>query len=147
MPTRDYASRAKPGAAFSGIVAREFFADGLLVIDYPRRTLSFSRKLALSPAAPGSLAYERAFRVPIAIGELQVEGNLDTGANVDIGYLPGPMPWLVGEKLRELGVEILNTDITGQCHQDRRLITGDSPLASNNIGKLAAEALLQEARA
>ena len=82
VPTRDYASRAKPGAAFSGIVAREFFADGLLVIDYPRRTLSFSRKLALSPAAPGSLAYERAFRVPIAIGELQVEGNLDTGANV-----------------------------------------------------------------
>lgn len=70
--------------------------------------------------------------------------SLDTGANIDIGYIPGPMPWLVGEKLRALGVEILNTGITGQCHQDRKLLTGDSPLASNNLGKLAADALLRE---
>ena len=54
------------------------------------------------------------------------------------------MPWLVGEKLKELGVEILNTDITGKCHRDRKLLTGDSPLASNNLGVLAAEALLRE---
>lgn len=64
--------------------------------------------------------------------------------NPDIGYMPGPMTWFVGEKLAELGVTILNGDITGKCHQDRKLITGDSPLASNNIGKLAAEALLRE---
>lgn len=64
--------------------------------------------------------------------------------NPDIGYMPGPMPWFLGEKLRELGVEILNNDITGQTHQDRKLITGDSPLASNNVGKVAAKALLQE---
>jgi molecular chaperone Hsp31 and glyoxalase 3 len=70
--------------------------------------------------------------------------SLDTGANIDIGYIPGPMPWLVGEKLRALGVEILNAGITGQCHQDRKLLTGDSPLASNNVGKLAVEALLRE---
>lgn len=70
--------------------------------------------------------------------------SLDTGANVDIGYIPGPMPWLVGERLRELGVEILNSDITGRVHKDRRLLTGDSPLASNNLGKLAAETLLAD---
>jgi molecular chaperone Hsp31 and glyoxalase 3 len=70
--------------------------------------------------------------------------SLDTGANIDIGYIPGPMPWLVGQKLKELGVEILNTDITGKCHQDRKLLTGDSPLASNNLGILAAETLLRE---
>jgi molecular chaperone Hsp31 and glyoxalase 3 len=70
--------------------------------------------------------------------------SLDTGANIDIGYIPGPMPWLVGEKLRALGVEILNTGITGQCHQDRKLITGDSPLASNKVGILAADSLLRE---
>lgn len=70
---------------------------------------------------------------------------LDRGANLEIGYMPGPMPWLVGEKLRELGVEILNHDITGKCHQDRKLLTGDSPLASNNLGIMAADALLQEA--
>lgn len=52
--------------------------------------------------------------------------------------------WLVGERLRALGVEILNTGITGQCHQDRKLITGDSPLASNKLGKLAADALLRD---
>jgi molecular chaperone Hsp31 and glyoxalase 3 len=69
---------------------------------------------------------------------------LDRGANVDIGYIPGPMPWLVGEKLQALGVEILNADITGACHQDRKLLTGDSPLASNNLGQLAAAALLRE---
>ncbi|ACB96113.1 glyoxalase III HchA [Beijerinckia indica] len=70
--------------------------------------------------------------------------SLDTGANVEIGYIPGPMPWLVGERLRELGVKILNSDITGKVHRDRRLLTGDSPLASNNLGKLAAETLLAD---
>ena len=70
------------------------------------------------------------------------------GANVVINFRnKAPRAEKLAAELRELGVEILNTDITGQCHQDRRLITGDSPLASNNIGKLAAEALLQEARA
>jgi hypothetical protein len=73
--------------------------------------------------------------------------SLDTGANLDIGYIPGPMPWLVGEKLQALGVGIVNAGITGQCHQDRKLITGDSPLASNKLGKLAADALLQAAGA
>lgn len=73
--------------------------------------------------------------------------SLDTGANIDIGYIPGPMPWLVGENLQNLGVEILNSGITGQCHQDRKLLTGDSPLASNNLGVLAADALLREAGA
>lgn len=63
--------------------------------------------------------------------------------NPDIGYMPGQMPWFVAEKLRELGVEVLNRDITGRCHQDRKLITGDSPLASNNLGVLAAETLLK----
>ncbi|MBQ1495452.1 MAG: protein deglycase HchA, partial [Acinetobacter sp.] len=29
-------------------------------------------------------------------------------------------------------------------HQDRKLLTGDSPLASNNLGKLAAETLLAD---
>ncbi|ENW96342.1 glyoxalase III HchA [Acinetobacter sp. NIPH 298] len=69
---------------------------------------------------------------------------LDTGANIDIGYMPGQLPWLVGESLEKLGVEILNKGITGQVHQDRKLLTGDSPLASNNLGKLAVNALLAD---
>jgi len=61
--------------------------------------------------------------------------------------MPGAMPWFVAEKLRALGVEVLNTDITGRCHQDCKLLTGDSPLASNNLGILAADALLRDAAA
>lgn len=69
--------------------------------------------------------------------------SLDTGANLDIGYLPGKMPWLVGERLRGLGLVPLNKGITGQTHRDRYVLTGDSPLASNALGKLAANALLE----
>ncbi|MDC4609235.1 protein deglycase HchA [Acinetobacter baumannii] len=72
--------------------------------------------------------------------------SLDKGANIDIGYMPGALPWLVGENLEKLSVKILNTGITGQCHRDRKLLTGDSPLASNNLGKLAAETLLAEVK-
>ncbi|MHC3032660.1 glyoxalase III HchA [Acinetobacter nosocomialis] len=72
--------------------------------------------------------------------------SLDKGANIDIGYMPGALPWLVGENLEKLGVKILNTGITGQCHRDRKLLTGDSPLASNNLGKLAAKTLLAEVK-
>ncbi|MFS1287568.1 glyoxalase III HchA [Pseudomonas piscis] len=61
----------------------------------------------------------------------------------DIGYMPGHLTWKFGEQLSALGVEILNQDISGAVHQDRKLLTGDSPLAGNALGKLAATALLQ----
>jgi D-lactate dehydratase / protein deglycase len=70
--------------------------------------------------------------------------SLDTGANIDIGYIPGKMPWLVGEELRKLGITPVNSGITGQTHRDRYVLTGDSPLASNNLGKLAATTLLED---
>ncbi|CAI0653273.1 unnamed protein product [Colletotrichum noveboracense] len=70
--------------------------------------------------------------------------SLDSSANIDIGYIPGKMEWLVGDRLRKLGVKTLNEGITGQTHQDRYLLTGDSPLASNNLGKLAAGVLLKD---
>ena len=41
-------------------------------------------------------------------------------------------------------LEIINNDISGAVHQDRKMLTGDSPLAGNALGKLAANALLQE---
>jgi molecular chaperone Hsp31 and glyoxalase 3 len=64
----------------------------------------------------------------------------------EIGYMPGGMPWFFGDKLRALGVEVLTGDeIDGSTHQDRKLLTGDSPLASNALGKLAARALLDQA--
>lgn len=56
---------------------------------------------------------------------------LDEGFNVDIGYLPGHMQGLVADTLRKQGLTVLNDDMTGKVHQDRKLLTGDSPLASN----------------
>ena len=61
-----------------------------------------------------------------------------------IGYLPGHMPSGVSEKLKSLGANIVNTKSDNTVCRDRKLITGASPLASNNLGKLAAETLLKE---
>ncbi len=80
--TRDYSSKAKPEAAISGIIGRAFFADGLLLIDYPSHRVAFTRTRSLSRGDAGVLAYDRAFRVPVSIGTLQTKGNVDTGANV-----------------------------------------------------------------
>ena len=80
--TRDYSGHMSPDAPIHGIIAREFFADGLLVIDYPGKTLYFSRSLSLSPQQEDALQYERPFRVPVSIGDVGTQGNLDTGANV-----------------------------------------------------------------
>lgn len=80
--TRDYNGRMSKEAAFDGIIGRDFFADGLLVIDYPNRRLTFTRAAGLTHSAPGVLPYQRAFRVPVTIGSVVTEGQLDTGANV-----------------------------------------------------------------
>lgn len=60
-----------------------------------------------------------------------------------LGYLPGTMPWYFGDKLEELGVIIDNKLATGHTHQDRKLISGDGPLAANEFGKLSANELLK----
>jgi molecular chaperone Hsp31 and glyoxalase 3 len=61
-----------------------------------------------------------------------------------IGYLPGQMPWALSEKLKSLGATIVNTKSDKTVCLDRKLITGASPLASNELGKLAAQTLLSE---
>jgi len=61
-----------------------------------------------------------------------------------MGYLPGQMPWGLSEKLKSLGVNLMNTKMDKTVCVDRKLITGASPLASNNLGKIAAETLLKE---
>ena len=61
-----------------------------------------------------------------------------------IGYMPGHMPWKFGEKLNNLGVTIINQEADNTCHVDRKLISGASPLAANEFGKIAAKALLED---
>lgn len=80
--TRDYNARQSKDAVFDGILARGSFADGVLIIDYPQRRLQFRRDIDLLPAQPDALAYSRAFRIPVTIGTVTTEAQLDTGANV-----------------------------------------------------------------
>lgn len=68
--------------------------------------------------------------------------DLDEGANIDIGYMPGKLPWLVAERLQQLGMTVVNQTISGEVCHDRQLLTGDSPLAANKLGILAANVLL-----
>lgn len=61
-----------------------------------------------------------------------------------IGYLPGQMTAGVSERLTNLGATIVNSESDATVCVDRKLITGASPLASNELGKLAANTLLKE---
>ena len=61
-----------------------------------------------------------------------------------IGYTPGAMPWIYGARLNKLGVTIINQEADNTVYIDRKLITGASPLAANDFGKLAATELLKE---
>lgn len=78
--SRDY-SRDGDAVAIRGIIGRDFFADGLLVINYPARTLLFTRG-SLRPGDAGVLTYRENFHVPVTIGAETVEGKLDTGSNL-----------------------------------------------------------------
>ena len=60
------------------------------------------------------------------------------------GYLPGKMTYGLSEKLKSLGVKLMNTKMDKTVCLDRKLITGSSPLASNELGKLAVKTLLNE---
>ncbi|KOV74597.1 chaperone protein HchA [Streptomyces sp. AS58] len=68
---------------------------------------------------------------------------LDEGPNLEIGYLPGRLPWLVADLLGKQGLNVVNDDMTGRTIRDRQLLTGDSPLASHSLGLLAADTLLE----
>jgi molecular chaperone Hsp31 and glyoxalase 3 len=67
---------------------------------------------------------------------------LDQGANVDIGYLPGQMPWDLGAALQAAGIILANDEMTGATTRDRNLLSGDSPLSANDLGKMSARALI-----
>ncbi len=64
----------------------------------------------------------------------------------DIGYMPGHLTWKFGERLKSIGFDVVNynDNISGATLQDGKLLTGDSPLAGNALGQLAATELLKE---
>jgi molecular chaperone Hsp31 and glyoxalase 3 len=61
-----------------------------------------------------------------------------------LGYLPGQLPWFQCEALSKEGITVINDKITGATHIDRKLISGDSPKACDELGKITVEALFKE---
>ncbi len=61
-----------------------------------------------------------------------------------IGYLPGHLPWYQGEKLAEQGLTFINEKVEGAVHVDRKLFSGDSPRACDELGKVVGEKLLND---
>ncbi len=133
--TRDYGGRMKPEAAFHGILGRDFFADGLLILDYPTKTLSFSPALSLPASGDNVLKYERAFRVPVSIGGNKVEANLDSGANVSLVMPQAMYDKVASAPLQDAGQGTLtNTRIdTKRGVLDRTLTIGSSRLSGLEV--------------
>lgn len=61
-----------------------------------------------------------------------------------LGYLPGQLPWFQCEALEKEGIKVTNEKITGATHIDRKLISGDSPKACDELGKITVDALFKE---
>lgn len=61
-----------------------------------------------------------------------------------LGYLPGQLTWFQCEVLEKEGISIINDKITGATHIDRKLISGDSPKACDDLGKITVDALFKE---
>ncbi len=118
-------------------------ADVQAVLDRFLGTDRFIITLCHGPAALLAAGRDRA-ESPLAGYEVcSFPDALDTGANLEIGYIPGEMPWLLAAGLRDAGLVVVNDDMAGHVHRDRGLITGDSPLAANALGKLATDVLIE----
>ena len=61
-----------------------------------------------------------------------------------IGYMPGKQTWYYGEKLvADCGITIVNTGADSTFVADRKLLTGASPKACQELGLVAAQKLLE----
>ncbi len=137
--TRDYKSKMSSKAAFSGIVAREFFDDGLLIINYPKKTISFSRKLSLLPNQEGVLRYELPFRIPVSISGVNTEGNLDTGANVTF-----VMPQSLYEKIAEAPLQRSGQGQLANSQVDTKSSTVHGPFQIGGVRLWDVQVLVSE---
>jgi predicted aspartyl protease len=79
--SRDFNSGRKPGLQpIMGIIARDFFADRLVTIDYPARTIRFSDG-GLRPGDPGVTAYSGSLSVPVCFAAGCFPARVDTGSS------------------------------------------------------------------
>ncbi|KAA5837089.1 glyoxalase III HchA [Saccharopolyspora hirsuta] len=139
----DYAAIFIPGGhgAMNGIPSSTDLRDALdFFLDNDRLVIT----LCHGPAALLAAGVDRDANPFAGYEIVAFPDALDLGANVEIGYLPGKMPWNLGERLQEAGIEVINGDMTGATTRDRNLLSGDSPLAAHQLGKDSALALLEK---
>jgi hypothetical protein len=104
---RDYnKGRAPDAAPLMGIIARDFFADRLVTIDYPKRTIRFSTG-SLRADEEGVFAWSGSLTVPVCFAAGCFPGKLDTGSSRSLvipkNLLPkiaASEPTLVGKAAR-----------------------------------------------
>lgn len=143
-PQTDYAGVFIPGGhgALIGLPGSEDVAAVIRwVMDNDRHLIS----LCHGPAAFLALAANGKGSNPLRGYSICAFPDAADRQTPDIGYMPGHLTWYFGERLKAMGMTIVNDDIAGATHQDRKVITGDSPFAANALGKLAATALLKNA--
>ena len=109
--SRDYNAGRTPGLQpIMGIIAREFFADELVTIDYPAKEITFARgQLKLGEA--GVVAYGASFTVPVCFASGCYPGKIDTGSSRSfvvpkdlVPKLSASQPAAIGQGLRTNGV-------------------------------------------
>ncbi len=107
VPSRDY-NKGRPETVkpIMGIIGRDFFADRLVIIDYPRRTIAFSNG-SLDPKSRDVLQYGPGFAVPVCFARGCYPAKIDTGSSRAIvvpkglvGSLSTSIPTLVGQVRR-----------------------------------------------
>lgn len=139
----DYAAIFVPGGhgAMNGIPADSGVRDALdFFLENDRLVIT----LCHGPAALLAGGIDRGSNPFSGYEIVAFPDSLDQGANIDIGYLPGRMPWNLGEELEKAGLKVVNADMSGATTRDRNLLTGDSPLAAHQLGKESALALLEK---
>lgn len=76
--SRDYNGSSPKPPFLMGFIGRDFFADRLVTIDYPHRTLTFSGG-ALKPGGKGVVPYGPSFSIPICFASGCYQAKVDTG--------------------------------------------------------------------
>ncbi|WP_149359521.1 glyoxalase III HchA [Lolliginicoccus suaedae] len=139
----DYAAIFIPGGhgAMNGI---PFSKDVQQVLDFFLETDRLIITLCHGPAVFRAGGLDREKNPFAGYKIVAFPDSLDFGANIEIGYLPGLMPWKLGATLEAEGIEVVNDDMSGATTRDRNVLTGDSPLAANQLGKESVAALLEK---
>lgn len=81
--SRDYNGGRKAGMKpIQGIIARDFFADVLVTINYPARTITFSEGSLAD--TPGAISYGASLSIPVCFSQRCYPAKIDTGSSRSI---------------------------------------------------------------